>query len=72
MDTKLLPNAGFLRLSQVLTLIPVSKSAWYAGVSEGRYPRPVRLGPRTAAYRAEEITELIQRLSSQAVSQKAE
>ena len=64
-----IPATGFLRLAQVLTLIPVSRSAWYDGVAEGRYPAPVRLGPRTAAYRVEDIVALIERLGAQGADQ---
>lgn len=31
-----------LRLPEVLKIIPVSKSNWWAGVKTGRYPKPVR------------------------------
>ena len=60
-----LPATGFLRLSQVLQLIPVCRTKWYAGLKTGEYPKPVNLGPRTAAYRAEDIAALIERLGSQ-------
>jgi prophage regulatory protein len=50
-----LPQTGFLRLPQVLALIPVSKSAWYAGVGSGRFPAPVKLGPRTSAWTVDSI-----------------
>jgi len=33
---------------------PVSKSTWWAGVKSGRFPKPVKLGPRITAWRAEE------------------
>ncbi len=66
-----IPTTGFLRLPQVLALIPVSKSTFYAGISEGRYPKPVHLGPRTSAWRAEDITALINRLGNE-TGQKAE
>ena len=65
-----IPATGFLRLVEVLRLIPVSKSAWFAGVAEGRFPKPVKLGPRTAAYRAEDIAALIGSLGAQ-VEQRA-
>lgn len=54
-----LPPTGFLRLSTVLTYIPVSKSAWWDGVRRGRYPQPIKLGPKTTAWKAEDIHELI-------------
>lgn len=50
---------GFLRLPQVLSLYPVSKSTWWKGVAEGRYPKPVKLGERATAWRAEDILALI-------------
>ncbi len=55
-----LPETGFVRLSTLLQLIPVSKSTWWAGVKSGRYPQPVRtLGARITAWRAEDIRALI-------------
>jgi predicted DNA-binding transcriptional regulator AlpA len=57
-----LPEIGFLRLPQVLTYIPVSKSCWWAGVREGRYPQPTRaLGPRITAWTCESIREFCER-----------
>lgn len=55
-----LPETGFLRLTQVLKLIPVSKSTWWAGVRSGRYPQPVRsLGRRLTMWRVEDIRGLV-------------
>ena len=54
-----IPATGFLRLYQVLLLIPVGKSSWWRGVKEGRYPKPVKLGPRTTAWKAEDIAALV-------------
>jgi predicted DNA-binding transcriptional regulator AlpA len=48
-----------IRLKELLTLVPVSKTAWYEGVKTGRYPKPVKLGPRTVAWRLSEIQTLI-------------
>ncbi len=58
----ILPDTGFVRLSSILAPsgpIPVSKSTWWAGVKSGRYPKPVKLGPRITAWRVEDIRELI-------------
>ena len=57
-----LPDMGFVRLKQILAPygpIPVSKSTWWAGVKSGRYPKPVKLGQRITAWRAEDLRELI-------------
>ena len=58
----ILPDTGFVRLSSILAPsgpIPVSKSTWWAGVKSGRYPKPVKLGPRITAWRVEDIRRLI-------------
>ena len=57
-----LPEMGFLRLAQVLEVIPVGKSSWWAGVKSGRYPKAVKLSPRCTAWKAEDIQELIRNL----------
>ena len=56
----------FMRLPQVLAEIPVSKSTWWAGVREGRFPKPVKLSKRTTAWRRTDIDNLCDRLSEAA------
>lgn len=58
-------KAAFLRLPQVLALVPISKSSWWKGCRTGIYPKPVKLGPRTTAWRAEDIENLIAILGNQ-------
>lgn len=41
--------------------IPVGESTWRAGVRCGRYPQPVRLGPRITAWRVAYIHARIER-----------
>jgi len=59
-----IPATGFLRLPQVLDFVPISKSAWWEGCKSGRFPKPVKLGPRTTAWRAEDIAALVKTLGS--------
>ena len=59
-NKKQLPETGFLRLPQVLELIPVSKSTWWLGVKTGRFPKPVKLGLKISAWRVEKIRALIE------------
>ena len=54
-----LPTTGFLRLPQVLRLIPVSKSTWWQGVRDGRFPQSVKLSARCTVWRAEDVRALI-------------
>lgn len=60
-----IPRGDFLRLPQVLQLVPISKSAWWEGCKTGRFPKPVKLGPRTTVWRSEEILEFIERIGAQ-------
>lgn len=60
-----IPETGFLRLSQIIgnpkakppipAYIPVSRSTWWNGVRLGRFPKPLKLGPRTTVWRVEDI-----------------
>jgi predicted DNA-binding transcriptional regulator AlpA len=58
-----IPETGFLRLPQVLSVIPLGKTCWWEGVKSGRFPKPVKLSARCTAWRAEDIRELIKSLS---------
>lgn len=64
-----LPETGFLRLPQIIgdpkatppipAIIPVKKSCWWSGVKSGRFPKPVKFGPRVTAWAVEDIRILI-------------
>ena len=53
---------GFLRLPQVLSLIPVSKATWWRGIRAGKYPSPIKLSQRVSAWRASDIQALLTRI----------
>jgi prophage regulatory protein len=57
-----LPHEGFVRLPAILAVFPVSRSSWWEGVRTGRYPAPVKLGPRTTAWRVGDIRRLLAQL----------
>jgi len=61
---KTLPETGFIRLPVVLSIIPISKSSFYAGIKKGLYPAPVKLSERTSAWRVEDIRSLIEKISN--------
>ena len=60
-----IPSTGFLRLPQILAIFPISKSSWWEGCRTGRYPKPIKLGPRTTVWKAEEIDAFIENLGKQ-------
>ena len=57
----ILPETGFVRLPQILSLIPISRSAWWAGIREGKFPQGIKFGSKTTVWRAEDIRNLIER-----------
>ena len=57
----ILPETGFVRLPQILSLIPISRSAWWAGIRESKFPQGIKLGSKTTVWRAEDIRNLIER-----------
>lgn len=64
-----LPETGFLRLRQIIGdrkrgvpgLIPIGPTNWWAGVKSGKYPKPLKLGPKTTVWRISDIRALIEK-----------
>ncbi len=67
------PETGFARERQILgdknsdppvpAIIPVCRASWWNGIRDGKYPKPVKLGPKTTAWRWEDIRALVERIS---------
>lgn len=65
-----LPKKGYIRLTQIIgnprakppipAIIPVGKSTWWLGVKSGRFPKPIKLGPKTTVWRVEDIEVLME------------
>lgn len=66
-----LENESLLRLPQVLKIIPISKSAWWQGCQDGRYPKPIKLGPRTTVWKASDISAFMRQLSRSPVQDES-
>jgi predicted DNA-binding transcriptional regulator AlpA len=66
-NQNVLPEMGLVRLHQILgdskrgvpPIVPVSKSTWWAGVRQGRFPQPIKLSEKCTCWRAEDIRALI-------------
>jgi prophage regulatory protein len=57
-------RTGYVRLADILAPagpLPISKSTWWAGVKDGRYPAAVKLGRRITAWKVEDIVALMER-----------
>ena len=63
-----LPAVGYVRLPQILKIFPISKSAWWEGCRNGVFPKPVKLGPRTSAWRVEDIRALMERINTASIA----
>lgn len=66
----MLPAEGYVRISQIANnpvkgtvgVIPVSPATWWNGVRSGKFPKSVKLGPRTTAWKVEDIRALMKEM----------
>jgi len=63
-----LPAVGYVRLPLILEIFPISKSTWWEGCRSGVFPKPVKLGPRTSAWRVEDIRALMERINTASIA----
>lgn len=71
-------HAGFLRLPQIIgdpekgipSIIPVSRSTWYAGIKSGRFPKPVALSEGVSVWRRSDIDIMCRLIDQQGVNAK--
>jgi len=63
-------QGGFVRLPYILGPvgpIPVSRSTWWAGVRDGTFPKPIKIGARITAWKREDIAALVASLGKEVV-----
>ncbi|MDQ7836437.1 MAG: AlpA family phage regulatory protein [Humidesulfovibrio sp.] len=65
-----LEEKALLRIGRVLELVGVSRSCWWAGVKQGKFPAAVKIGDRVTAWRASDIANLLDRIASGGLSAK--
>ena len=68
----------FLRLKHIIgdpkskppieAILPISKSAWWDGIKKGHYPKGIKIGPNTTAWRWEDIQILLNQLDTKGCS----
>lgn len=70
-----LPEAGFLRMEQIIrqpkksdsstpALVPVCRSVWLAKVKSGEFPQPIKIGSSNL-WKVQDIKDLIEKLGGQ-------
>jgi predicted DNA-binding transcriptional regulator AlpA len=53
----------FLRLPQVLELIPVGRTTLLQWAKEGKFPKPIKLGPNLSLWKKSDVDEFVERHS---------
>lgn len=56
---------GFMRLEQILKLIPVSKATWWNGCKTGRFPKSYKICPRVTAWKMSDIKKCLDEFRQQ-------
>lgn len=59
-----IPEMGFVRLPTILSVYPVGRSTWWAGVKAGRYPKSIKLSPGVTVWEATAIRRLLDEQAS--------
>jgi prophage regulatory protein len=65
-----IPESGFIRVSQLLgtrrgtiPILPISRSGLYAWIRSGRWPAPIKLGPKVIAWPASVVRTALEEMS---------
>lgn len=58
-----LPQEGFCRDKQVYGALGISRSTWWQGVKDGKYPKPIKHG-RMTLWKVSDIRKLIDEIGS--------
>lgn len=48
-----------IKLPEVLATVGMKKTAWYAGIKAGKYPRPIKRSPRDTVWPMSAIQKLV-------------
>ena len=63
-----LSNSAYIRLPEILQLIPIGRSTWWHWVAIGKAPQGVKLGAKTTAWRVSDIQKLLEDLAHGEIS----
>ena len=58
------PETAVIRRDEVLKLVPISVSGLYQKISDGQFPRPVKLGLRAVGWKKTEVLQYLEGLNS--------
>ena len=58
------PETEVIRRDEVLKLVPISVSGLYQKISDGQFPRPIKLGLRAVGWKKTEVLQYLEGLNS--------
>lgn len=64
-ETMALPAEGFIRVKQLIRVVPWSRTTVWRKVKTGAFPRPVKLSSYVTAWRVEDVREWIAQAAAQ-------
>ncbi len=62
----ILPEEGYIRISDVIKVIPLGKSTIYAKIAKGEFPPPIKISSRVSAWPVDVIRQVIADFNSNA------
>jgi predicted DNA-binding transcriptional regulator AlpA len=68
-NNNILPREGFARLSNVIRILGIKKTTLWNWVKTGYFPKPVKLGPRTTAWRVGDVRDFIAKFTETEVKE---
>ncbi len=60
-DLKSTQHIQYLRVKDIIKMLSISRSTWWAGVKTGHFPQPLKLGPRITVWRQGDILAMVER-----------
>ncbi len=60
----LLETTAFLRVNQIVKILSISRSHWWQGVKEKKFPAGIKLSPKVVVWKTSDIRALIERACS--------
>lgn len=59
-----LDTTSFLRVNQIIKILSISRSHWWQGVKDGRFPLGIKLSPKIVVWKTADIRALIDKACS--------
>lgn len=65
------PHDGFVRVNQIIgdpnkgitPFFPVSRSQWFLGIKQGIYPAGIKVSERVTVWRAQDVRNLVNKIT---------